>query len=163
MPLVLNAAFVIISVTNFGLRIAEYAYASTMSHSCPRQPRIPTYLFVQGILGLVLWLYIFLDGGQEFAGKLTRKGKIKNKYRQMFIVAFLITCFTWLILGNIWIFSIKNDYVKSAERFIDGVPTNPKYCNGELYNFAFYSIIAEWIYFMLTVTVMVGIAFSVVF
>ncbi|XP_050931536.1 transmembrane protein 272 [Lates calcarifer] len=107
------------------LPIAQLIIGAMYLHDCPRQPYIPIYLIVMGVICLVLnWLPTM----PCFPCVI--------KYREAwgcFLFLYLIFLSCWFITGNVWIYSI---YEPSYNETLTGMDT---YCNKTLYLFAFWS------------------------
>ncbi|UJR32565.1 hypothetical protein I4U23_020026 [Adineta vaga] len=117
--------------------IVSFVVGILYVHDCPSQSYIPIYLIVQGAVGLFIFVIhlvaivyiIYID---------------KYKYQFITLIAFLsafliLFLFVWFIVGNISVFSI----VKRVQ-FNDQTNIG-SYCNGVLYQTAFWLIICTYI------------------
>ncbi|XP_074479861.1 transmembrane protein 272-like isoform X2 [Sebastes fasciatus] len=91
-------------------------------HDCPRQPYIPIYLLVMGIVSLVLNVLSILPCCANFGNQSKAWGCLVSLF-----------FFCWFIAGNVWIYSI---YEPNYNNTISSMDT---YCNKTLYLFAFWT------------------------
>ncbi|CAF0733554.1 unnamed protein product [Adineta steineri] len=102
---------------------------------CPIDQRIPTYMIVAGVCGLVLvGLSIFLAvtfmcfiPDSTALTLVASCGVCLNVFATLVVSIFV---FIWFILGCIWVFSIRKEV-----QFI--IPLTPNYCNPVLYKWTF--------------------------
>ncbi|KAG7241629.1 hypothetical protein INR49_025549 [Caranx melampygus] len=102
----------------FIMFIAEVIVGAVHFSDCPRQPLIPVYMVVVGVIPL-LWCCV----------------KCSNWFS--YLVSLFFTC--WFIAGNVWTFSIyEPNYNKNATQV-------SSYCNKTLYMFAFWTNILTYV------------------
>ncbi|XP_048063395.1 transmembrane protein 272-like [Megalobrama amblycephala] len=122
-PILSKPVQIISKVIGAVLPIAEIAIGAIYLHDCPKQPYIPIYLLVSGVITLVLDLLAWLPSIKTPAYK---------KFRCFFTCAWsLFVClflFCWFIAGNVWIYSIHLPNYSGTD-----------YCNKTLYLFAFWT------------------------
>lgn len=128
------------STDSLFLRLAiQLAIGRTYTDQCPISSRIPRYLVIAGIVGLILaGLQIFQALFSFLATKRAAKQEIGQAFGFIapvacsFCVTFflLIFLFIWFILGCIWVFGVWG-----AVQYRQ--PNLTTYCHPTLYRFAF--------------------------
>ena len=112
---------------------------TTNMQACPAEPRIPIYLVVLGTVNLV-------SIGFSIVGSIIhwrRKDKNLTGFycvicSAITIIFFQVFSFVWLIVGSVWVFSIRStvQYTTMNEG---------NYCQGNLYQYTFVSLIFQYI------------------
>ncbi|XP_049923218.1 transmembrane protein 272-like [Epinephelus moara] len=115
---ILVCAQVIMGVMPF----AQLVVGAVYQHDCPRQPYIPIYLLVMGIVSLLLTVLSILPCCASFGNQ--------SKTWSCLVFLFFLC---WFIAGNVWIYSI---YEPNYNKTISSLDT---YCNKTLYLFAFWT------------------------
>jgi hypothetical protein len=131
----------------FSVAILSLIFGIPHLQNCPIQPRIPVFLVVQGAIGLLIIVIHIVT--IVYIMCIT-----KFKYLFICIIFALIIflflfLFAWFIAGNVWVFSVTK-----RVQFSDRTNTN-SYCNGTLYQAAFWLLIAQYImsvYFFCSLT-----------
>ncbi|XP_068444414.1 transmembrane protein 272-like [Clinocottus analis] len=90
-------------------------------NECPRQPYIPIYLLVLGVVCLLMTVFVL---------PCCDRPEIYSKIWICFVYFFV---FCWFIAGNVWIYSIYEPNYNKTGSSMDS------YCNKTLYMFAFWS------------------------
>lgn len=118
--------------------VSMIVMGSIYINDCPRQQYIPIYLIVGGCAGV---LKTALSLGQRIKNRVERRD---NENIQTNPLDGTLNCFVvcWFIAGNIWIYSIANDYSTD--------PTSPKYCNEVLFQYAFWMTTGLYIFLIST-------------
>ncbi|XP_074479865.1 transmembrane protein 272-like [Sebastes fasciatus] len=128
------------------MNIAHIAIGAIYLDKCTRQPKIPIYLIVLGVFGLVqsilFCLCILKTPDDDTSNPIIRLFTAMNS---------LIACFLfcWFITGNVWIFSIYQPNYNKNTTNVD------PYCNKTLYLFAlwttifFYILLAEFLVYLI--------------
>lgn len=119
------------------IAIVSFVIGILYLHNCPIEPYIPIYLIVQGAVGLLILVIHVL----AFVHILYIT---KFKYQcigtvAIFMAFIMIFLFAWFIAGNFWIFSVVN-----RVQLTDQTKTN-SYCNKNLYQAAFWLLIAQYV------------------
>ncbi|KAI0224440.1 hypothetical protein LSAT2_024551 [Lamellibrachia satsuma] len=109
---------------------------------CPRQPNIPIYLIVGGVVGIIK--YFVTIWKREKSRIVAEDGdgvptSVSNKFDGI-LFCFLVP---WVIAGCLWIYNIYSDF-----NSLDS--SDSKYCNPTLYWFAFWVSTATYAIFSLT-------------
>lgn len=101
---------------------------------CPRQQYIPIYLIVGGCAGV---LKTAMSIGQRIRNRMDdRDGNNIHTNPVDGTLNCFIVC--WFIAGNVWIYSIANDYSND--------PSSARYCNDILYQYAFWMTTGLYIF-----------------
>lgn len=149
-----SSYLVIVSLVLFTcLPVAMLAIGIVHLNNCPLEPKIPVWLIVLGITGLINCL-IRLTTSIIIQLRF-RKGKsvIFHEPLPIFLVTTLIGIFIfiWFCLGNAWVFNVKSTQQSNDK-------SSNTYCNQICYDFAFWSIISLWIVVCLIFLFLVGLA-----
>lgn len=117
-PCVVTGCFQVISCV---MPIAQFVVGALYQFDCPRQPYIPIYLLVMGVVSMLLALLSILPCHAGF-------GNHSGAWSCLVSLFF----FCWFIAGNVWIYSVyEPNYNKTVSRDV--------YCNKTLYLFAFWT------------------------
>ncbi|CAI5668935.1 unnamed protein product [Oreochromis niloticus] len=105
----------------FAMHIAQLIIGALNLHDCPRQPFIPIYLLVIGVVTLLF--------------SILQCRRIRWSACSCLVSLFV---FCWFIAGNVWIYSVyEPSYNKTA--------SPDMYCNKTLYLFAFWTMNLNYI------------------
>ncbi|XP_061565552.1 transmembrane protein 272-like [Cololabis saira] len=113
------------------LPIAQIAIGAVYLHDCPRQPYIPIYLIVFGVLGVLNAVLPILPNTLCMA---------LNS-----LMSLLLFC--WFIAGNVWIYSIYQPNYDKNTTSVD------PYCDKTLYLFSFWTTTLVYILLGLSVPI----------
>ncbi|XP_054457879.1 transmembrane protein 272-like [Anoplopoma fimbria] len=102
--------------------LAQLVVGAVYQNDCPKQPYIPIYLMVMGVVSLVLTVLSLLPCCARF--------EIQSMAWSCLVALFF---FCWFTAGNVWIYSI---YEPSYNQTASSMDT---YCNKTLYLFAFWT------------------------
>uniref|UniRef100_A0AAX7T3P7 Uncharacterized protein n=1 Tax=Astatotilapia calliptera TaxID=8154 RepID=A0AAX7T3P7_ASTCA len=109
--------------------IAQFIIGALYQFDCPRQPYIPIYLLVMGVVFMLLALLSILPCSAGF-------GSHSGAWTCLVSLFF----FCWFIAGNVWIYSVyEPNYNKTVSRDV--------YCNKTLYLFAFWTTNMTYVLF----------------
>lgn len=150
-----------------GVPISMLAIGIIHIDNCPIEPKIPIWLIVFGIFGLINCCIRVIS---SIIIQLRFRHGTRVIYREplgVFSILFTIGLFLliWFCLGNAWVFSI-HDKQQSSDS------TRPEtYCQQTCYDFAFWSIICFWVvisifvilFLAVTLYLAVGYLISVVY
>lgn len=131
---------IVVFILFSGLPLAMLIVGAMSVNKCPIESKIPVWLIVFGIFGLIHCLI------RLFTSILIRMksrkviGTIFHEPFYVFLLTSTIGIFLviWFCFGNAWVFSIKSE-VQSSD------PSLSSYCHRVCYEFAFWSIICFWI------------------
>ncbi|MEQ2314307.1 hypothetical protein AMECASPLE_010727 [Ameca splendens] len=125
--------------------IVQIAIGAVYLDECPVQNKIPIYLIVTGVFGVVLNLLTCLPCTQDPKdGSRTMLSQSFTTWNSL-VSTFL---FCWFITGNVWIYSVyQPNYSKNATDV-------SSYCNKTLYLFAFWT--TTLVYILLGLFVLTG-------
>lgn len=153
--IICSSYLVIVTLVLFtGLPIAMIAIGIVHINNCPVESKIPIWLIVFGVFGLMNCL-IRLTTSIIIQTRHRKRNVIFHEPFPVFIVTTLNSffLFIWFCIGNAWVFSIKSLQQSSDKGNAD------TYCNQVCYDFAFWSIISFWIIVCLLLLFMMGVAF----
>ncbi|XP_048885846.1 zgc:103586 isoform X2 [Brienomyrus brachyistius] len=118
------------------LPLSTIALGSMHINDCPKQPYIPIYLLVFGLVGLLLQVQYFLckcctQCNNPVVESLSTACRV--------LLCLFAVC--WLITGSVWIYSIFPPNYES--------PRKPDYCEKTMYLFAFWTHNAIYVFTVL--------------
>lgn len=102
--------------------VVQLAVGAMYQYECPRQPYIPIYLMVMGVIPLLLSVLAILPCFAGFGNQ--------SKLWSCLVSVFF---FCWFITGNVWIYSIYEPNYNKTTTSVE------PYCNKTLYMFAVWS------------------------
>ncbi|KAJ8945446.1 hypothetical protein NQ318_009904 [Aromia moschata] len=112
--------------------ICMIVMGSIYLHDCPQGEYIPVYLLVGGIFGIVKQL-LHLSARVRQTEEERQEENLRQSPTQTLLNCFMLG---WFIIGSVWVY-------KEYEPNYD--PTYGKYCNKNLYLFAFWLITSVYI------------------
>lgn len=112
--------------------ICMIVMGSIYLHECPQGEYIPVYLLVGGIFGILKQL-LHLSARVRQTEEERQEENLRQSPTQTLLNCFMLG---WFIIGSVWVY-------KEYEPNYD--PTSEKYCNRNLYLFAFWLITSVYI------------------
>ncbi|XP_050303579.1 transmembrane protein 272-like [Anthonomus grandis grandis] len=107
--------------------ICMIVMGSIYLHECPQGEYIPVYLLVGGIFGILKQL-LHLSARVRQTEEERQEENLRQSPTQTLLNCFMLG---WFIIGSVWVYK---EYEPNYN------PTNGKYCNRNLYLFAFWLI-----------------------
>nr|XP_023688227.1 uncharacterized protein LOC111854478 isoform X4 [Paramormyrops kingsleyae] len=120
------------------LPLSMIALGSLHINDCPKQPYIPIYLLVFGVVGILLQVQYFLG---KFCTQCQNPVAEWLSTGCRLLLCLFAVC--WLITGSVWVYSIFPPNYES--------PRKPDYCEKTMYLFAFWSNNAIYVFTVLMI------------
>ncbi len=107
---------------------------------CPIDYRIPIWVIVYGIIGIVLTLvYVIRSVYCVFKSEHVRSQTFMRLINT-FIFLLILFLFVWFFVGTAWVFNVY-----SRVNYVNNYSNN--YCQPDMFKFAFGTLIVQWFFF----------------
>lgn len=133
--------FIIFLVILMFLPLSMITVGAVYHDDCPRQPNVPVFLIVGGVLALVRNAVEMAARVMQCCGYVIEEDEEvctpwRRALRRAPAVLLDGLLLVWFIAGCVWVYTTVGDY--------SSTPGGPDYCSPELYGFAFWVVTLVW-------------------